>query len=118
MPDASASSIPESTVALIDATIGIHPLVTIDTLLSNVPIAGYILTGEDKGFISYFYHVKGNLDDPKIEAIPLKSIEETSWGVIKRLLQTPLRPFQKTLLPNDKEKNGKGSGDRNSEPKP
>jgi hypothetical protein len=80
---------------LIDARIGVHPLVTIDTILSNVPIAGYILTGKDKGFISYFYQVKGNLDDPKIEAIPLKSIEERSWGVIKRLLETPLRPFQK-----------------------
>lgn len=89
---------------LIDARIGVHPLVTIDTLLSNVPVAGYILTGEDKGFISYFYQVKGNLDDPKIEAIPLKSIEETSWGVIRRLLETPLRPFQKTPSPNS---NGK-----------
>jgi uncharacterized protein YhdP len=81
---------------LIDARIGVHPLVTIDTILSNVPIAGYILTGKDKGFVSYFYQVKGNLDDPKIEAIPLKSIEERSWGVIKRLLETPLRPFQKS----------------------
>ena len=80
---------------LIDARIGVHPLVTIDTILSNVPIAGYILTGKDKGFVSYFYRVKGNLDDPKIAAIPLKSIEERSWGVIKRLLETPLRPFQK-----------------------
>jgi hypothetical protein len=79
----------------IDARIGVHPLVTIDTILSNVPIAGYILTGKDKGFISYFYEVKGNLDDPKIEAIPLKSIEERSWGLIKRLLETPMRPFQK-----------------------
>jgi uncharacterized protein involved in outer membrane biogenesis len=90
---------------LIDATIGVHPLVTIDTILSHVPIAGYILTGEDKGFISYFYDVKGNLDDPKIVAIPLKSIEETSWGVIKRLLETPLRPFQKTPSSNNKGKN-------------
>jgi uncharacterized protein YhdP len=80
---------------LIDARIGIHPLVTIDTILSNVPIAGYILTGKDKGFISFFYEVKGSRDDPKIEAIPLKSIEEPSWGIIKRLLLTPLRPFQK-----------------------
>ena len=79
----------------IDARIGVHPLVTIDTILRSVPIAGYILTGEDKGFISYFYGVKGNLDNPKIEAIPLKTIEEPSWGVIKRLLLTPLRPFQK-----------------------
>ena len=104
---------------LIDVRIGVHPLVTIDTLLSSVPIAGYILTGEDKGFISYFYDVKGNLDDPKIEAIPLKSIEETSWGVIKRLLGTPLRPFQKAPSSNNnKEKNSKGAGIPSSEPKP
>jgi uncharacterized protein YhdP len=90
---------------LIDARIGVHPLVTIDTILSSVPIVGYILTGKDKGFISYFYEVKGNLDDPKIEAIPLKSITEPSWGVIKRLLETPLRPFQKTPSSNLKENN-------------
>jgi hypothetical protein len=103
---------------LIDAKIGVHPLVTIDTLLGNVPIAGYILTGEDKGFISYFYQVKGDLDDPKIETVPLKSIEEASWGVIKRLLQTPLRPFQKTPSSNSNGKNSKGSGAPILEPKP
>jgi len=87
----------------IDARIGVHPLVTIDKILSHVPIAGYILTGKDKGFISFFYHVKGNLDDPKIETIPLKSIEEPTWGIIKRLLLTPLRPFQNNSS-SDKEK--------------
>jgi hypothetical protein len=91
---------------LIDARIGVHPLVTIDTILSSVPIAGYILTGEDKGFISYFYEVKGNLDDPKIEAIPFKIVEESTWGIIKRLLGTPLKPFQKTPSSNNKGKNG------------
>jgi hypothetical protein len=80
---------------LIDARIGIHPLVTLDTVLSNVPIAGYILTGDNKAFLSYIYEVKGNLDDPKIEAIPIKSMGEGFFGIIKRLLETPLRPFQK-----------------------
>ncbi len=89
---------------LIDARIGVHPLVTIDKILSNVPIAGYILTGKDKGFISFFYQVKGNRDDPKIEAIPFKSIEEPSWGMIKRLLLTPLRPFQKNSSPSKEKK--------------
>jgi uncharacterized protein YhdP len=88
---------------LIDARVGVHPLVTIDTILSSVPIAGYILTGKDKAFITYFYEVKGTLDDPKIEAIPLKSIQEPSWGIIKRLLETPLRPFQKGPSSGDKE---------------
>jgi uncharacterized protein YhdP len=80
---------------LVDAKIGIHPLVTIDTVLSNVPIAGYILTGKDKAFLAYVYEVKGDLNNPRIEAIPLKSMGEGFWGIIKRLLETPLRPFQK-----------------------
>jgi len=102
---------------LIDARIGVHPLVTIDTILSSVPIAGYILTGKDKAFISYFYEVKGNLDDPKIETIPLKSIEEPSWGIIKRLLETPLRPFQKAPSSNNKGKNSSELGVPSSESK-
>jgi hypothetical protein len=88
----------------INARIGIHPLVTLDTVLSNVPVAGYILTGDNKAFLSYIYEVKGNLDDPKIEAIPIKSMGEGFWGIIKRLLETPLRPFQKSPSSN-KEKN-------------
>jgi hypothetical protein len=81
---------------LIDAKIGIHPLVTLDTVLSNVPIAGYIITGKEKAFLSFIYEVKGDLNNPKIEAIPIKSMGEGFWGIIRRLLETPLRPFQKT----------------------
>ncbi len=103
----------------IDAKIGVHPLVTIDMILSSVPIAGYILTGEDKGFVSYFYQVKGNLDDPKIEAIPFKTVEESSWGIIKRLLETPLRPFRMAPFSNHRGKDSnKDSGIGGSEPKP
>jgi hypothetical protein len=81
---------------LIDAKIGIHPLVTLDTVLSNVPIAGYIITGKDKAFLSFVYEVKGDLNNPKIEAIPIKGMGEDFLGIIKRLLETPLRPFRKT----------------------
>jgi hypothetical protein len=45
-------------------------------------------------------------------------VEESTWGIIKRLLGTPLRPFQKTPSSNNKEKNSKGSGVRSSETKP
>lgn len=81
---------------LIDAKVGIHPLITVDTLLSHIPIAGYILTGKDKAFLSYFYEVRGELDDPKVEAVPFKSIGEGFIGIVRRLLETPLRPFQKS----------------------
>ncbi len=79
----------------IDSKVGVHPLGTVDTILSNIPIAGYILTGKDKAFLSYVYEVKGDLDDPKIEAIPFKALGEGLVGLFKRLLETPLRPFQK-----------------------
>jgi uncharacterized protein YhdP len=78
----------------IDARIGVHPLGTLDTVLSKVPIAGYILTGKEKAFLSFIYEVKGDLDDPKIEAVPIKGMGENFLGIIRRLLETPLRPFQ------------------------
>jgi hypothetical protein len=86
----------------IDATVGVHPLVTVDMIISHLPLAGYILTGQDKAFLSYLYEVKGDLGDPKIEAIPMKGLGENFLGIIQRLLETPIRPFQKN--PNNKEK--------------
>jgi len=80
---------------LIDARIGVHPLISVDAVLSNVPIAGYILTGKDKAFVSFVYEVSGSLDHPKIEAIPVKSLGERFLGIIQRILETPARPFQK-----------------------
>ncbi|MBM4339732.1 MAG: DUF748 domain-containing protein [Deltaproteobacteria bacterium] len=80
---------------LIDTKVGVHPLGTVDTILSSIPIAGYILTGKEKAFLSYVYEVKGDLGDPKIEAIPFKAVGEGLFGIFKRLLETPLRPFQR-----------------------
>jgi hypothetical protein len=42
------------------------------------------------------------MSDPKIEALPFKIVEESTWGIIKRLLETPLRPFQKAPSSNNK----------------
>jgi len=33
--------------------------------------------------------------------VPIKGLGENLWGIIRRLLETPLRPFQKA--PNKKE---------------
>jgi hypothetical protein len=89
----------------IDAKIGVHPLVTVDTVLSKIPIAGYILTGKDKAFLSFVYEVKGDLDDPKIDPIPIQSIPGGVWGFIKRTLETPIRPFK--MIPPGPEENKK-----------
>jgi hypothetical protein len=87
--------------------VGVHPLVTVDTVLSKIPIAGYIFTGKNRAFLSYVYEVKGDLDDPKVEAIPIKSLGEGVFGIIKRLLETPIRPFQKLPSSANHQKNEK-----------
>jgi uncharacterized protein YhdP len=87
----------------IEGKIGVHPLVTIDTVLSKIPVAGYILTGKNKAFLSFVYEIKGDLDDPKIEAIPVQSIPGGIFGIIKRLLETPLRPFQHPASASEQE---------------
>jgi hypothetical protein len=61
-----------------------------------VPVAGYILTGKEKAFLSVIYEVKGDLNDPEVDAIPVKSVGEGFLGILQRLLETPLRPFQKS----------------------
>jgi len=83
----------------VDAKVGVHPLETVDTVLSKIPVAGYILTGKDKAFLSFVYEVKGDLNDPKIEAIPMRSLGEGVFGIIKRLLETPIRPFKRADQP-------------------
>ena len=70
-------------------------------MLSSVPVAGYILTGKDKAFLSVIYEVKGDLKDPEIHAIPVKSLGEGFLGILQRLLETPLRPFQKSPSQKD-----------------
>ncbi|RPJ09199.1 MAG: hypothetical protein EHM36_04550 [Deltaproteobacteria bacterium] len=91
----------------IDAKIGVHPLATVDTVLSKIPIAGYILLGKDKAFLSFVYEVKGGLDDPKVEAVPIQSIPGGLFGIIRRLLETPFRPFQKVPSSQDSPKEEK-----------
>jgi uncharacterized protein involved in outer membrane biogenesis len=85
----------------IDARVGVHPLGTVDVVLSSVPVAGYILTGEDKAFLSIIYEVKGDLNDPQINPIPVKGLGENFIGILQRLLETPLRPFQKIPSQNN-----------------
>jgi hypothetical protein len=85
----------------INARVGVHPLGTVDTVLSSVPVAGYILTGKDKAFLSVIYEVKGDLNDPEINAIPVKGLGEGFLGILERLLETPLRPFQKSPSQNN-----------------
>jgi uncharacterized protein YhdP len=80
----------------LDVTMGLCPLGTVDAIISNVPVVGRILTGEDEAVIAYYVEVKGDFSNPKVKHIPLKSMERGLLGMIKRVLETPIHVIPMT----------------------
>jgi uncharacterized protein YhdP len=70
----------------VDMIVGVQPFQTIDKIISNIPFAGRILTGDKRALIVFYYTVKGGIDDPKVTPIPLESLGEGVLGIVRRLL--------------------------------
>ena len=75
----------------VDIDFWVAPLGTIDRLISIVPFAGYILTGEDRSFITFYLKVNGPFDEYKIRYVPLKHWPSGILGFVTRTLLTPVR---------------------------
>jgi hypothetical protein len=73
----------------LDFIIGVKPLQTVDKVLSNIPLAGWILTGEKKAFVIANFHITGSSQDPKVEAIPFSSLSDMAVGIFKRTFGLP-----------------------------
>jgi hypothetical protein len=79
---------------LADFDLGVQPLGTIDTVVSNIPILGHILTGANKSLITYYFEVKGPLLDPQVEHVPFRTLGEGVTGIMKRLFLSPVKLFE------------------------
>lgn len=73
----------------IDATIGVQPLQTVDSLVSRIPVVGWILTGKDRRLITAYFEAKGNAEDPKVTAIPVKSLAKGTVEIFRRIFSLP-----------------------------
>lgn len=80
----------------LDATIGVKPLQTVDKVVSHIPIVGWILTGENKTLITAYFEAKGKLDDPTVNAIPVKSMTRGVFNIFKRVFELPAKLFTDT----------------------
>ncbi len=78
---------------LVNFELGIQPLGTIDTVVSNIPILGHILTGDNKSLITYYFEVSGPILNPQVEAVPFKSLGNGVTGILKRLFLSPVKLF-------------------------
>ncbi|RLC31114.1 MAG: hypothetical protein DRH37_03790 [Deltaproteobacteria bacterium] len=82
---------------MVDLDLWIQTLGTMDSIVSRVPIIGYILTGKEKspkGVFIYPVEVKGNWSDPEIESSVLKNLGGGVVDIFKRILLTPGHIFK------------------------
>lgn len=73
----------------LDFIIGVKPLQTVDKVLTTIPLAGWLLTGEKKAFVVANFHVTGSSQDPRVEAIPFSSLSDMAVGIFKRTFGLP-----------------------------
>ena len=75
----------------IDFILGAQPHGTIDSLVSKIPLLGYIIEGEKGAILAYPFRVKGSVSKPEVTFVPFKKLGEGVLGVFKRLFLTPKR---------------------------
>lgn len=74
-----------------DFTLAIQPLGTVDKILTRIPIAGWLLAGEEKALITTHFAVKGSLQKPDVVPLAATSISEKTLGLIRRTLGLPAK---------------------------
>ncbi len=75
----------------LDFDVHVQPLGSVDSLVSRIPVLGYILAGEDSTVLVYRFSVYGNISEPVVEYVPLKHMGRSAAGYIERMLKTPGR---------------------------
>ncbi len=90
-------SVPEKKI---DAVLALSPFVTIDKIVSEIPLAGWIIAGKDQSVLSMYFGIDGELKDPLILPKPITMIEKGVFGIFQRILETP----ERLLMPEKNEK--------------
>lgn len=73
----------------LDFSLGVMPLRTVDKIITSIPIAGWVLAGEDKALITAQFKIEGTSEEPKVTAVPIGSVSKTVFGIFKRTLGLP-----------------------------
>ncbi len=73
----------------LDFTLGVMPLRTVDKIITSIPIAGWVLAGEEKALITAHFKIEGTSESPNVTAIPIDSVSKTVFGIFKRTLGLP-----------------------------
>ena len=72
----------------------VTPLKTVDTIIENIPVVGYLL-GEN--FIAIPVRVRGDLSNPSVTPMSPSSVGKGVLGILERTLKLPLKIIQPFL---------------------
>lgn len=81
---------------LLDFTIGVQPLQTVDKVVNRIPVVGWLLTGKDRSVVTAYYEAKGSWSDPQVKSVSVKSLSKGAWNVFRRVFELPVRLFSDT----------------------
>lgn len=73
----------------VSGVLAVKPLKTVDSIVSKIPLVGWLLAGEDKAVLTAHFNVRGSTDDPIVTPAPATSIAEPILGIFVRTLQLP-----------------------------
>jgi len=73
----------------VDYLLGVMPLRTVDKVVTSIPIAGWVLAGKDKAVFTVHFKIKGPSSSPTVTAVPVDSISDTVFGIVKRTFGLP-----------------------------
>ncbi len=68
---------------------GVKPLQTVDKIVTHIPVAGWILAGEEKALVTAHFQITGRSGNPEVTAIPVTSLSEKTLGIFRRVLGLP-----------------------------
>jgi uncharacterized protein YhdP len=80
----------------VKTVVGVQPLQTVDKIVSRIPVVGWILTDENRTIMTVYFEVRGNLDNPAVNAIPAKSLARGVFDIFKNVFQLPAKLFTDT----------------------
>ncbi len=73
----------------VDLTVAVKPFQNVDHIITNIPIAGWLLGGKERSLLVAYFQVTGPLADPQVTAIPVWSVGRNVFGIFKNLLEIP-----------------------------
>lgn len=93
--------------------LGVKPFTSVDSIISHIPVAGPLLTGDQKSLVISYYDLSGPMDDPVAKAVPGESVARAILGIFQRMLEAPAKALstekglEKTKEKQTEKMNGK-----------